>query len=82
MTQAQLNLPTQLDQNNTDIFNKPLFNGSPVLFLESKDETNTNLSEHVESVEHHNDSPKNSTPTTIFTNDHSNETPPPLKTEV
>ena len=37
------------------------------------------LVEHVESVEHHNDSPKNSTPITIFTVDHSNETPPPNK---
>ena len=39
MTQAKLDLQNQLEQHNeTDLTNQPLFNDSPVLFLEVMDQ--------------------------------------------
>ena len=59
MTQAQLDLQTQLEHKNTDLTTQHLVNASPVLFLESMDQTNTTFSEQ---VEHRYISPNNSTP--------------------
>ena len=38
MTQAQLDLQNQLEQFSSDVTTQPLFNDSPVLFLESFDQ--------------------------------------------
>ena len=79
MTQTQLDCQFQLEQNNTDLTTQSFFNDSPVLFLGSMDQTNTNLSEQDNQAEHHNNYPNNSTPPTKFTVDQSHETPPPSK---
>ena len=76
MTQAQLDLQTQREQNSTDLTTKPLFNDCPVLFLDFMDESPINPCEQ---VEHHNKSPKDQTPPETFTVNQSRE-PPPSKT--
>ena len=39
MTQAQVDLQTQLEQTSSDLTTHPLFNDSPVLSLENMDQT-------------------------------------------
>ena len=86
MTQAQLDLQTQLDQNATNITTSPLFIDSPVLFLESVDQstttthnTATHTYEQTEQVEHHSLFQKHPTLLEIFTVDNAHERPPPPK---
>ena len=86
MTQARLDLQTHLDQNTTNITTSPLFIDSPVLFLESTDQstttthnTATNTYEQTEQVEHHSLFQKHPTLLEIFTVDNAHERPPPPK---
>ena len=76
MTQAQLDLQTQLEQTSSDLTTHPLFNDSPVLFFETLDQTqtNTNLPNTTEQAEHEHNTPKVPTPP-----DNTTETPPPPK---
>ena len=48
MTQAQIDLQTQLEQTSSDLTTQPLFNDSPILFLELFDHVNAHLPEQIE----------------------------------
>ena len=76
MTRAQIDLQTQLEQTSSDLTTYPLFNDSPVLSLETMDQTqsNTNLPNTTEQAEHEHNTPKVPTP-----QDNTTETPPPPK---
>ena len=74
MTQAQLDLQTQLDQTPSDLTTQPLFHDPPVLFLESIDQVHAHTSEQIDQPEHNTTSSKDQTPS-----DNSHETPPPPK---
>ena len=54
MTQAQIDLQTQLEQSSSDLTTHPQFNDSSVLFLETMDQTptNTNPSNTTDQTEH------------------------------
>ena len=43
MTQAQLDLQTQLEQTPSDLTTQPLSNDSPILFLEPIDQVHTHV---------------------------------------
>ena len=76
MTQAQLhlhNLQTQLVQTPSDLTTQPVFNDSPVLFLEPIDNVHAHSSEQTEQTEHNTSSKVHTPP------DKSHETPPPSK---
>ena len=69
MTQAHLDL--QLEPSSSDLTSQPLFNDSPVLFLEPIDQLNAQPSEEVEQIKH-------TTPSKIHTPpDNTHEVPPP-----
>ena len=76
MTQAQIDLQTQLEQTSSYLTTHPLFKDSPVLFLENMDQTqtNTNPTNNTEQAEHEHNTPK--VPTLP---DKTTETPPPPK---
>ena len=81
MIQAQLDLQTQLEQTSSDLTTHPLFNDSPILFLETmvQNQTppNTNSTNFAEQMEHEYTSSKTHTPP----DDNTTETPPtPKKT--
>ena len=78
MTQAKLDLQTvdlhtKLEQTLSALTTQPLFNDSPILFLESLDQVHSQASEQVEQTEHNTTHSKDQTPPNI-----SHETPPPL----
>ena len=50
MTQAHLDL--QLEPSYSDLTTQPLFNDSPVLFLETIDQVHDHPSEQVEQIDH------------------------------
>ena len=76
ITQAQIDFQTQLEHTSSDLTTLPLFNDSPVLFLETMDQTQTktNLPNTTEQTEHEHNTPKVPTPP-----DNTTETPPPPK---
>ena len=76
--QAQIDLQTQLEQATpTDLITRPLSNDSPVLYIETSEQTPTTFLEPLEhtKVEHENSKP---TPSQDDT-DHRQTTPPPPK---
>ena len=73
MTQAQLDLHTQLEQISSDLTTQPLFNYSSVLVLESIEKVNAHPSEQVEQPERNTSSKVDNPP------NNTHETPPPLK---
>ena len=78
MTQAQIDLQTQLEQATpTDLITRPLSNDSPVLYIETSEQTAPTFLEQMEhtKVEHEN---SNSAPSEDD-NDHTQTTPPPPK---
>ena len=78
MTQAQIDLQTQLEQATpTDLITRPLSNDSPVLYIETSEQTPPTFLEPMEhtKVEHENSKP---TPSQVDT-DHTQSTPPPPK---
>ena len=71
MTQAHLDL--ELEPSSSDLTTQPLFNDSPVLFLENIDQVKAHPSEEDEQIEH-------TTATKIHTSpDTTHEVPPPPK---
>ena len=71
MTQAHLDL--QLEPSYSDLTTQPLFNDSPVLFLETIDQVHDHPSEQVEQIDH-------TTPTKVHTPpDTTHDVPPPPK---
>ena len=78
MTQAQIDLQTQLEQATpTDLITRPLSNYSPVFYIETSEQTTPTFLEQIEhtKVEHENSKP---TPSQDDT-DHTQPTPPPPK---
>ena len=71
MTQAHLQ--NQLAPSSSDLTTQPLFNDSPVLFLETLDQVNAHPSEQVEQTEHISPSKVHTPP------DATHEVPPPPK---
>ena len=76
MTQSQLDLQTQLEQTSSDLTTQPLFNDSPILFLDPLDLVPSRTSEQVEQTEHNTSSEDHTLP------DNSHETPPPPKKNI
>ena len=78
MTQAQIDPQTQLEQATpTDLITRPLSNDSPVLYIETSEQTPPTFHEQMEQtkVEHENSKP---TPSQDVI-DHTQTTPPPPK---
>ena len=78
MTQAQIDLQTQLEQATpTDLITRPLSNDSPVLYFETSEQTPPTFLKQMEhtKVEHENSKPTLSQDDT----DHTQPTPPPPK---
>ena len=78
MTQAQIDLQTQLEQATpTHLITRPRSNDPPVLYIETSEQTPPTFLEQIEhtKVEHENSKP---TPSQVD-NDHSQTTPPPPK---
>ena len=73
MTKAHLDLQNQLEPSSSDLTTQPLFNDSPVLFLEILDQVNAHPSEQVEQTEHTTLSNVHTPPDTTH------EVPPPTK---
>ena len=81
MTQAQTDLQTQLEQAiPTDLITRPLSNDSPVLYIETSEQTPPTFLEQMEhtKVDHENSTP---TPSQDDT-DHTQPTPPPPKNDM
>ena len=81
MTQAQIDLQTQLEQATpTDLITRPLSNDSPVLYIETSEQTPPTFLEQMEhkKVEHENSKP---TPSQDD-NDHTQTTPLPPKSDM
>ena len=73
MTKAQLDLQNQPEKISSDFTTQPLFNDSPVLFLERIDQVKAHPSEQTEQTEHTTSSKIHTPP------DNTHEIPPPLK---
>ena len=81
LTQAQINLQTQLEQATpTDLITRPFSNDSPVLYIETSEQTPPTFLEPMEhtKVEHENSNP---TPSQADT-DHTQSTPPPPQNDM
>ena len=81
MTQAQIDLQTQLEQATpTDLLTRPLSNDSPVLNIETSEQTPPTFLEPMEHTKVENENPK---PTPLQDDqddtDHTQSTPPPPK---
>ena len=78
MTQAQIDLQTQLEQATpTDLITRPLSNDSPVLYIETSEQTPPTFLEPMEHTKVENENPKPTPPQDD--NDHTQSTPPPPK---
>ena len=75
MTQAQIDLQQQLEQASSDLTTQPLFNDSPVLFLETSYQIVNHPSKELDQTEH--DTSK--VPTQLDYTDITHETPLPPK---
>ena len=73
MTQAYLDLQKQLEQTSSDLTLQPLFNDSPVLFLESINQVTAHSSEQSVQTE------QTTSSKVHFTLDSTHEIPPPPK---
>ena len=78
MTQAQIDLQTQLEQATpTDLITRPLSNDSPVLYIETSEQTPPTFLEPMEHTKVENENPKPTPPQEDT--DHTQSTPPPPK---
>ena len=85
MTQAQLDLQKQetidlqkqLEQATADLTTRPLLNDSPVLYIETSDQTPPTFLEQMEHTKVEHENPKTDTPTDDI--DQTQATPPPPK---
>ena len=78
MTQAQIDLQTQLEQATpTDLITRPLSNDSPVLYFDTSEKTPPTFLEPMEHTKVENENPKPTPPQDDT--DHTQSTPPPPK---
>ena len=78
MTQAQIDLQTQLEQATpTDLITRPLSNDSPVLYIDTSEKTPPTFLEPMEHTKVENENPKPTPPQDDT--DHTQSTPPPPK---
>ena len=77
MTQAQSDLQKQLEQPNTDLTTRPLLNDSPVLYIDTSEQTLPKFLEPMEHTKVEHENPKTDTPPDDT--DHTQATPPPPK---
>ena len=77
MTQAQIDLQNQLEQASSDLTTRLLFNDSPVLSIDTSEQTNTTPPEQMEQVKFEHDTSK--VPTPIDDTNCTHATPPPSK---
>ena len=77
MTQAQLDLQSQLKQNTTDLTIQPLLIDSPILFLEAMDQDQSATNN--EQIELNTKAPKDQISSEIRSIDNTRETSPPPK---
>ena len=77
ITQAQNDLQNQLEQATADLTTRPLFNDSPVLYIDTSEPTPTNSLEQMEQDEIEHDTSKIPTPPNYT--DRTHATPPPPK---
>ena len=78
MSQAQIDLQNQLEQASSGVTTRPLFNGSPGLYIDTSDQTNTTppeQREQYEQIEHD----TSNVPTPLDHTDRTHATPPPPK---
>ena len=77
MTQAQIDLQSQLEQATADLTTRPLLNDSPVLYIDTSEPSPTNSLEQMEQTKIEHDTSK--VPTPLDDTDHTHATPPPPK---
>ena len=78
MTQAQIDLQTQLEQATpTDLITRPLLNDTPVLYIETSEQKPPTFLEQMEHTKIEHENPKTATPPDDT--DHTQTTPPPPK---
>ena len=77
MTQAQLELQKQLEQATADLTTRPLLNDSPVLYIDTSEQTPSNSLEQMEHTKIEHDTSK--IPTPPNDTDRTHATPPPPK---
>ena len=75
--QAQIDLQKQLEQATADLTTRPLLNDSPVLYIETSEQSPPNFLEPKEHTKVEHDNPKTVTPPDDT--DHTQATPPPPK---
>ena len=75
--QAQVDLQNQLEQATADLTTRPLLNDSPVLYIETSEQTPPNFLEQMENTKVEHENPKTATP--HDDTDHTQATPPPPK---
>ena len=77
MTQAQLELRKQLEQATADLTTRPLLNASPVLYIDTSEQTPSISLEQMEHTKIEHDTSK--IPTPPNDTDRTHATPPPPK---
>ena len=77
MTQAQIDLPKQLEHATADLTTLSLLNDSPVLYLETSESISSTPIEQIEHTKNEHDPSK--IPTPPDDSDHTHATPPPPK---
>ena len=75
--QAQIDLQNQLEQATADLTTRPLLNDSPVLYIETSEQTPSTFIEQMEHTKVEHENPKTATP--HDDTDHTQITPPPPK---
>ena len=75
--QAQIDLQKQLEQATADLTTRPLLNDSPVLYIETSEQTPPTFLEQMEHTKVEHENPKTDTPPDDT--DHTQATPPPPK---
>ena len=75
--QSQIDLQKQLEQPTTDLTTRPLLNDSPVLYIDTSEQTPTKFLESKEHTKVEHENPKTATPPDDT--DHTQATPPPPK---
>ena len=75
--QAQIDLQNQLEQATADLTTRPLLNHSPVLYIETSEQTPSTFIEQMEHTKVEHENPKTATP--HDDTDHTQITPPPPK---
>ena len=77
MTQAKIDLQKQLEQATADLTTQPLLNDSPVLYIDTSEQTPSKSFDQIEHTKIEHDTSK--TPTPPENTDRTHATPPPPK---